>query len=362
MTSRTPSPHFESLECLIAHLSDDPEREPIAAELGVLQSIYGDDAVRLWRPRSPGSQSSGTYDHPVNGSEKGTIRYEVTVSISPVSDPSANYPLTLLVSLPPTYPTSSPPQLQLLSRYVGPFGVDSVLFGAVLRTYISRDGVEWIEGGVCVFDGVEWTRERCVEWVGERMSVVRVGELVREDEKPAQEQSDEQGGRVEERRQDVPQEEVEMPEGTEFTVAEPIVDRKSVFIGRACQITDPSQVPVILAHLMSDRRIARAAHPIINAWRCRVGSNLHQDNDDDGETAAGGRLAHLLQILEVENVLVVVTRYYGGIHLGPDRFKHINQAARNALDLGGFLDAPGADSHGGRKKGRGAHTHAGSKR
>jgi putative IMPACT (imprinted ancient) family translation regulator len=40
-------------------------------------------------------------------------------------------------------------------------------------------------------------------------------------------------------------------------------------------------------------------------------------------------------------VLVVVTRYFGGVHLGPDRFKHINQAARNALDLGGFLDAGG---------------------
>ena len=83
------------------------------------------------------------------------------------------------------------------------------------------------------------------------------------------------------------------------------------------------------------------------------------DNDDDGESAAGGRLAHLLQILvrvvlfdavkqysirvlkDVENVLVVVTRYFGGIHLGPDRFKHINQAARNALEIGGFLDAPG---------------------
>ncbi|PIL37746.1 hypothetical protein GSI_01440 [Ganoderma sinense ZZ0214-1] len=38
---------------------------------------------------------------------------------------------------------------------------------------------------------------------------------------------------------------------------------------------------------------------------------------------------------EVENVLVIVTRYFGGIHLGPDRFKHINQAARNALELGG---------------------------
>lgn len=41
---------------------------------------------------------------------------------------------------------------------------------------------------------------------------------------------------------------------------------------------------------------------------------------------------------EVNNVLVIVTRYFGGIHLGPDRFKHINQAARNALEMGGFLD------------------------
>ena len=41
---------------------------------------------------------------------------------------------------------------------------------------------------------------------------------------------------------------------------------------------------------------------------------------------------------DVKNVLVIVTRYFGGIHLGPDRFKHINQAARNALSLGGFLE------------------------
>lgn len=51
---------------------------------------------------------------------------------------------------------------------------------------------------------------------------------------------------------------------------------------------------------------------------------------------------------------MIVSRYWGGIHLGPDRFKHINQAARNALDLGGFLDVPegtsGGKRHTGRKK------------
>jgi putative IMPACT (imprinted ancient) family translation regulator len=44
-----------------------------------------------------------------------------------------------------------------------------------------------------------------------------------------------------------------------------------------------------------------------------------------------------MQILEVENVVVVVTRWFGGIHLGPDRFKDINNVARNALEECGFI-------------------------
>ena len=52
---------------------------------------------------------------------------------------------------------------------------------------------------------------------------------------------------------------------------------KSVFPSRyRCAYIEKYQVPLILAYLMSDRRIAKAAHPIINAWRCQVGSVLHQ--------------------------------------------------------------------------------------
>lgn len=40
-------------------------------------------------------------------------------------------------------------------------------------------------------------------------------------------------------------------------------------------------------------------------------------------------------------MLVVVTRWFGGIHLGPDRFKHINQAARDAMEAAGYLEASG---------------------
>lgn len=43
--------------------------------------------------------------------------------------------------------------------------------------------------------------------------------------------------------------------------------------------------------------------------------------------------------MDVWNVIVVVSRWFGGIHLGPDRFKHINSAARDVIIKGQFLDA-----------------------
>lgn len=163
-------------------------------------------------------------------------------SVSPSSDPDATHPLTLLASLPPSYPASIPPQLQLLSRYIGPYGVDAALFGAVLRTYISRDGVEWAPGGVCVFDGVEWVREACGRWLGERMSEQRAGQILREDQRAAEGEDDRLVEEKTTRSVAKSEADAKMVEGVEFTISEPILDRKSVFIGRACPITHPSQV------------------------------------------------------------------------------------------------------------------------
>ena len=55
------------------------------------------------------------------------------------------------------------------------------------------------------------------------------------------------------------------------------------------------------------------------------------DNDDDGESGAGSKLAHLLEMMKVKDVCVIVSRRYGGIQLGPDRFKHISTCARSLL-------------------------------
>ncbi|XP_058878069.1 protein IMPACT isoform X3 [Acipenser ruthenus] len=121
---------------------------------------------------------------------------------------------------------------------------------------------------------------------------------------------------------------------------EPITDRRSTFQPHLAPVVTPKQVKMVLDKLYENKKIASATHNI-HAYRiyCEDKQTFLQDCEDDGETAAGGRLLHLLQILDVRNVLVVVSRWYGGILLGPDRFKHINNCARNILVEENYIES-----------------------
>jgi hypothetical protein len=133
-----------------------------------------------------------------------------------------------------------------------------------------------------------------------------------------------------------------------WTIAPAITEKKSMFLARAAPVSSPVQAKQYVAHLLTtDKRAARATHNM-TAWRIKgPNETSYQDCDDDGETAAAGRMLHLMQLMDVWDVMVVVTRWYGGIHLGPDRFRIINTAAREALVLGGF-----AKEAEGRKRGK----------
>lgn len=167
--------------------------------------------------------------------------------------------------------------------------------------------------------------------------------------------------------------------------SEPITENKSTFVAHVVRVTSPRQARLYLSHLLaSDKRIRSATHNI-SAWRIRGDSNTttatttstststanasntssssssskdkggaavaYQDCDDDGETAAGSRLLHLMQVMELWDAMVVVTRWYGGVKLGPRRFAVINAAARDGFVRAGMVAEGGKDKDG-RKKGR----------
>ncbi|XP_075529578.1 protein IMPACT-B-like [Dermacentor variabilis] len=132
-------------------------------------------------------------------------------------------------------------------------------------------------------------------------------------------------------------------------------DRRSIFQGHLAEVHSVREVEQVLDELKTNKKIAEATH---NIWAYRLlqaepRTVLCKDSEDDGETYAGNRLLHLLDILDVTNVLIVVTRWYGGIHLGPDRFKHINKVARDLLEQHGYIKkvpAPNSKTKGGKHK------------
>jgi len=58
----------------------------------------------------------------------------------------------------------------------------------------------------------------------------------------------------------------------------------------------------------------------------------------DGESGAGDKLLFLLEQQKVENVIVIVSRWFGGINLGNDRYRNIINIAKELLQDNGYIN------------------------
>ena len=109
-------------------------------------------------------------------------------------------------------------------------------------------------------------------------------------------------------------------------------------------------VEQVMSQLLSIKKLASCTHNMMAYRICECdGGNLLQDYDDDGEAAAGSRLLHLLQVVKATNVIVVVSRWYGGVKLGPSRFSIINNVARELMAQCGFIKDESSKGKKGRK-------------
>ncbi|GKY90332.1 hypothetical protein MPSEU_000007200 [Mayamaea pseudoterrestris] len=136
-----------------------------------------------------------------------------------------------------------------------------------------------------------------------------------------------------------------------WITGEPLHDRKSTFVAHVCRLHCEADVqPALQQLLSSNNKLQKATH---NMWTYRILETvphqqkasskpsiahlhetiIHHDSatPETATTTAGSRLGHLLELRRETNVLVVVSRWFGGISLGPKRFAHINNVARELL-------------------------------
>lgn len=110
------------------------------------------------------------------------------------------------------------------------------------------------------------------------------------------------------------------------------VERRSRFIAHAARVTTRSQVDWVVRSLRYDSKLQTATHNIV-AYRLRLhDGSLLENRDDDGEGGAGDCLLYLLQRMDLVNVVGVVSRWFGGVKLGPDRFRIISNVLKELID------------------------------
>lgn len=107
-----------------------------------------------------------------------------------------------------------------------------------------------------------------------------------------------------------------------------ISDRGSKYAVSGAPAAGPDDVDAILRELKRAKKFARATH---NTWGLLLADGTALKSDD-GEAGAGMVILRMLERAAVHDHVVIVTRWYGGKHLGGDRFRHVQDCVRAYLD------------------------------
>lgn len=109
-----------------------------------------------------------------------------------------------------------------------------------------------------------------------------------------------------------------------------IEDRGSRYSAAIGRVEGREDIKKFLKTLKADKKYAKADH---NSWAARISHEgaIYETKSDDGETGAGVVILRILQKENMKNCIVSVTRWFGGVKLEGDRFKHIQDATKYAL-------------------------------
>lgn len=119
---------------------------------------------------------------------------------------------------------------------------------------------------------------------------------------------------------------------TAFTLYEKIIeDRGSKYSVSIGKVSGKADIQNFLKRLKQNKKYAKATH---NTWAARLTHEgaIYETKNDDGEIGAGMVILRVMQKENVTDCIICVTRWFGGIKLMGDRFKHVQDATKYAID------------------------------
>lgn len=107
-----------------------------------------------------------------------------------------------------------------------------------------------------------------------------------------------------------------------------ITDCGSKYAVAGCEARTKADAIAAVNALKRDKKFAKATH---NTWAL-LSSDEGPLKNDDGEAGAGMVILRMLERENITDHLIIVTRWFGGTHLGGDRFRRVQDCVRYYLE------------------------------
>ncbi|KAK5578552.1 hypothetical protein RB653_008224 [Dictyostelium firmibasis] len=112
-----------------------------------------------------------------------------------------------------------------------------------------------------------------------------------------------------------------------------VSEKKSKFQAHLAIVHSEREVQLVLNQLLSFKKIYDATHNMY-AYRFQLeNGEINEYYNDDGEDGAGDKMLFTLSKNQAKEILVVCTRWFGGILLGGRRYVHIVNTTKDILNL-----------------------------
>ena len=108
------------------------------------------------------------------------------------------------------------------------------------------------------------------------------------------------------------------------TIDHVLTDRGSKYAVSGGVARSKSEAVKLVETLKRKKKFAKATH---NTWAV-IFSDGSQIKHDDGESGAGMVILRILEREQLFDTCIIVTRWYGGVHLGGHRFRHVGTCVK----------------------------------
>ena len=106
----------------------------------------------------------------------------------------------------------------------------------------------------------------------------------------------------------------------------------STFQAHCADVHRVEDVQIVMANLLQNKSLANATH---NIFAYRIGNQFTSRDglNDDGEHGGARKIMEVMEKNNIDNKMVIVTRWYGGSHIGQKRFEAIENCTKNIIKI-----------------------------